>query len=219
MVFRVPHPSPAAPPYGSRDAARPDGGRPRFRAGLPSLASLLTWGAAALLVAAIVHLSSILLMPRLAGRDAYSRLAAYAPSSGFHLLPAPRPGASVTPFADPGTPVAVCRYDLAGGVWRLRGAVEEENMMTLTFYARPGVVFHTVGERAALGGRIDVTLGTATQIEAIEAADAEGVAPRDVRLIAPGVTGFVLVRAMPASPFDLDALRKRMEGIECAPGQ
>lgn len=189
-------------------------GRRRFL-----LAVALVWVVAILLVAGVVHLASILLMPRLAARDAYSRLTAFAPPTGFAIVPGPRPGATVTPFADPATILAVCRFDLGAGPLRVRGAADEDNLMTLGFYARPGVVFHTIGERAALRGRLDVLLGTAAQIEAIEAADAEGAAPLDVRLTAPAATGFVLARAMPASPWAAEGLRKRLAALECAPGK
>lgn len=183
-----------------------------------SIAPAALWVLATALVAGTVHIASVFAMPRFAGRDAYARLASLTSDKGFSWIPAPRPGNSAIPFNDPGTLIAVCRYDLDAAPLRVRATAGAEDFSTLSFHARSGVVFHAVTERAALRGEIDILLGTAAQIAAIEAADSDEGPASEIRLQSPTRTGFVLLRAMPASAFGLGALRKRVEAAECAPG-
>src|SRR5262249_19044850 len=72
-----------------------DAGRPRspdaddsIDANLPMIRWLL-WIVGGLVLGGIVHLATIMVLPRTASRDAYARLAALAPVNGFALLPAP----------------------------------------------------------------------------------------------------------------------------------
>ena len=85
----------------------------------------LLWIAGGLVLGGIVHLATIMVLPRTATQDAYARLAPLAPVNGFALLPAPTPDklASV-PFMDPAFATAVCRYDLAKGPIKLDGPGE-----------------------------------------------------------------------------------------------
>ena len=66
-----------------------------------------------MLLGGIVHLATVLLLPRMATQDAYSRLAAIAPVNAVIAVPPPTPEKSVMPFMDPAFAVAVCRYDLS----------------------------------------------------------------------------------------------------------
>jgi uncharacterized membrane protein len=186
----------------------------RFTAG-----GAFAWGLAVILVAGCVHLSSILLMPRLAPRDAFTRLGVMEPSNGFTLLPAARPDDVRIPFADGATMLAICRYDLTEGPWRLRAVVDDESMLSLSFHGRGGSVFHSLTDRAALRGRLDVVVATADQIETIEANDTDDAPPSDIRITSPATQGFVLMRAMPGSPASEARMRARIEAMSCAPGR
>ena len=182
-----------------------------------SLAEVMVWCLAVLMIAAIVHISSIFLLPSVAARDSFVRLTAVTASPGFTLLPSPTPGDESLPFADPGTILAACRYDLAASPWRIRVDIDSEAMTSLSFYGRKGTVFHTLTDRAALRGRLDVMLGTAAQVDAAEAADTEDVPVKEVRLVSPSQSGTVVIRAMASSRARERALRQRLEAAECRP--
>ena len=85
----------------------------------------LMWIAGGLVLGGIVHLTTIMVLPRTATKDAYARLAPLAPLNGFAVLPAPTPQASSVPFMDPAFATAVCRYYLGKGPVKLKGEVLE----------------------------------------------------------------------------------------------
>ncbi len=63
----------------------------------------------------IVHLATIIILPRTATQDAYSRLERIVPVNTVNALPAPTPQSEPMPFMDPAFASAVCRYDLSRG--------------------------------------------------------------------------------------------------------
>ena len=169
-----------------------------------------------LFVAGIVHVSSVLLLPVVASQNSFTRLSAMMPDgTGFHVLPAPRPGDTSLPFSDPGLITAACRFTLGASPWRVRIDIDGEALTSLSFYSRSGLVFHTLTDRAALRGRLDVLLGTAAQIDAAEAADTDDAPANEVRLLSPSRDGIVLVRAMAPSPTGDEAVKARIVRADC----
>ena len=92
-------------------------------------------------------------------------------------------------------------------------------MVSLSFHGRTGAVFHSLTDRAALRGRLDVVVATADQIETIEAGDTDDAPPQDIRITSPAAQGFVLLRALPASPAGEARLRARIASTGCEPGR
>ena len=180
------------------------------------LAGLAPWLAASLIVAGIVHLGSILLMPRVAPHDAFARLAAYFVDGGVRLLPSVEPGKEVLPFLDPAFAYAACGYDLAHGPLRLKASLAQGPLVTISFHSRHGVVFYAFTDRAASRGSIDVLVLTAQQLADIEAQDNEDEPPQELRLLAPESKGFVLLRALARWPGEIAAAQARLAGIECS---
>ncbi|HEY8214780.1 MAG TPA: DUF1254 domain-containing protein [Methylocystis sp.] len=181
---------------------------------------LLPWLLATLLVAGIVHIVSVLLMPTVAPRDALARLASYVksagPSEGLVMLPPMAPGAETLPFEDPAFAEAVCVYDLAKGPLRVKTSVDGEDFLGLSFHANAGRIFHSMTDRSAIKGKIDIVIGDARQIDAMQSAD-EGDAPppQEVRLTAPTKRGFVLIRSLAKRPSDQERARNRLSAISC----
>src|SRR5437588_4404831 len=70
----------------------------------------LLWLLGGLLLGGIVHLATVLLLPRTATQDAYTRLSTTAAANSIVPLPAPTPDDAVLPFMDPAFATAVCRY-------------------------------------------------------------------------------------------------------------
>ena len=64
---------------------------------------------AGVLLGLIVHLVSVLALPRIATQDAYSRLTPITKLNAVSMLPPADPANTLMPFLDPAFAVAVCR--------------------------------------------------------------------------------------------------------------
>ncbi len=148
-------------------------------------------------VAGIVHIVSLLLMPRVAPGDVYARLAAFAPQGGVKILPrAAAPGDPV-PGRDPSVATAVCRYDLDNGPVRVLAPLDDEGFLALALHARTGVTFYGLTDRAANDGKLEFVVMTAAQRAAAEARESADTPVRDVRVVAPESLGFVTFDVVP----------------------
>jgi uncharacterized membrane protein len=161
-----------------------------------------------------VHIVSILLMPVVATRDAYARLAEAAVAApvtkGVSVLPA----AEILPFEDPAMAKGVCIYDLGKGLLRVKGAADGEDLLAISFHAS-GRIFHSMTDRSAIKGMIDIVVGDAGQIAALEADETEAAPVQEVRLTAPARRGFVLIRSFAKRPSDMARALERLRMMEC----
>lgn len=174
---------------------------------------LLPWALGALFLAGIVHITSVLMMPRFAENDAYVRLGG-ATQQGLKALP----DASIVqsmPFQDQRAEYAVCHFDLDRGAMRLRSNVTPDALVAISFHDRTGRIFYSTTDRAALRGRIDVRLLTPRQLDSLEASDPEDQTPQELRLTPPTQTGFVLVRALIEQPGGREAARLAANAVLC----
>jgi uncharacterized membrane protein len=181
----------------------------------------LPWSIAALLLAGVVHIVSILLMPFVAPNDAYHRLLAAAKSqppssSGVMLLEAAAPDNQLLPLEDPALTEGACVYDLSGGLLRVTAPIDGENFLGISFHNAVGPVFHAVTDRGANKGKIEIVLGQAPQIEDLEEADPEdGPPPSETRVTAPAPRGFVLIRAFAKRGSDAERARAAVKAVKC----
>ena len=176
--------------------------------------AILPWVAGCLVVAGIVHITSIFAMPRLAPRDAFARMSEIAAPHRVTLLPAATPGAGA-PFDDPALAQGVCRYDLAQGPVRLRATLHPDALMLMSFHGRNGQIFYSMTDRSATRGKLDVLLLTRQQLDVVEANDPEDELPQDLRIIAPTLEGFLLFRALAEFPGEMEDAEKRIQSIFC----
>ncbi len=181
------------------------------------LLTLLLYGLGVLFVAALVHLIAVLAMPELAPNDAYARLSAFAKTAEPVLLPQALPGHALTPFEDPASVQAVCLFDLSHGSLHVRGKVDHEGLVGLSFRSRDGRIFYAMTDRGAVHGNIDVRVLTAAQLGALQEQDDEDNPPQELRLVAPQLKGFVLINALAAYPSERAAAEARALAINCAP--
>jgi len=181
----------------------------------------LPWSIAALLLAGVVHIVSILLMPLVAPSDAYHRLLAAAKSqapspNGVVMLDAAAPDNQPLPFEDPAVVKGACVYDLSGGLLRLTAPVDGEHFLGISFHNAAGPVFHAVTDRGANKGKIEIVLGQAPQIEDLEEADPDdGPPPSETRVTAPAPRGFVLIRAFAKRGSDVERARAAVNAVKC----
>ena len=163
----------------------------------PRLAPTLYALAVALTLAAFVHLTAVWLIPRYATHDAFATLSRLGAPDATTLVAA---GKAPFPLLDPATPVAFCLYDLRRGPARVTLPMGRPGFMALSFHASSGVAFFALTDRAANGGKIEAVLVTADQLKTLQAHDDEDNPSQDLRILAPGPTGFALARALAESP-------------------
>ena len=118
---------------------------------------LLLFGGA--LLGGVVHLATIIILPRTATQDAYARLAPMAPVNTVTALPAPKPDSAAMPFMDPAFASAVCRYDLSQGPLKLTVPVSLA-YTSVSFYTRYDVAYYAINDRAAGRRVIELDLMT-----------------------------------------------------------
>jgi uncharacterized membrane protein len=170
------------------------------------------WILSGLVLGGLVHLATILVLPRTASRDAYARLASFIPVNGFAVLPGPGPEESVLPFMDPAFAVAVCRYDLAKGPVKLAVPVNQA-YTSVTFYTRHDIAYYAINDRAAGRRSIELDLMTTKQREALP--DDEDVTAADRLIVeSPTLTGLIVARALSPEPSLMPAA---LQAAQCKP--
>jgi uncharacterized membrane protein len=175
----------------------------------------LLWIVAGLVLGGLVHLGSIMALPRTASRDAYARLASLVPVNGFALLPAPSPEASILPFMDPAFAVAACRYDLVKGPLKLTVPVSQA-YTSVTFYTRYDVAYYAINDRAAGRRSIELDLMTTRQREDLP--DDEEVTSADRLIVeSPSLTGLIVARAFAPEPTLLPVATAALRAAQCKP--
>jgi uncharacterized membrane protein len=172
------------------------------------------WLLGGLLLGGIVHLASVLLLPRTATQDAYTRLAAVVQANTIMALPAPTPDDAALPFMDPAFATAVCRYDLAAGPLKLRVPVSQA-YTSVSFYSRAGIAYYAINDRAAGRRLIELDLMTAQQ--RADLPDDEEVTAADRLIVeAPTPTGLILVRTFGPEPGLMPMARRALAAAQCA---
>ena len=173
----------------------------------------LLWILAATLLGGIVHLSTVLAMPRAAKQDAYSRLASLTPVNTMVPLAQPQTGAEIMPFMDPAFATAVCRYDLTGGSLKLTAPVSQA-YTSVTFYTRRSVAYYAINDRAA--GRRTIELDLMTAAQHAQVPEDEEVTAADRLIIeSPTTMGLIVLRALAPEPGLMSMARRTLAAATC----
>jgi uncharacterized membrane protein len=172
------------------------------------------WTLAGIILGGIVHLGTILALPRTASQDAYSRLEPITPVNAMTQIPRPTAAKALLPFMDPAFAVAVCRYDLAGGPMRLTAPVSQA-YTSVTFYTRRGVAYYGINDRAAGRRTIELLLMTTAQRDAMPE-DSEVTAADRLIIESPSPTGLIVLRALSAEPGLMPMAQASVAAARCA---
>lgn len=183
----------------------------------PRLAEAAFYLLAALLLGAIVHFAAVLIIPVVAGRDAFSRVAAMGPIDTTIALPQAGPGERNFPYADPALASAFCRFDLTNGPVRVRAPIGRAGFASLSFHSRRGAVFYALTDRAAAHGRIEAVIATPEQLRALVAQDDEDNPSEDLRIVSPTAEGYVLTRVFSELPDLYVEAAAQARTLACAP--
>lgn len=163
----------------------------------------------------IVHLATIIILPRTATQDAYSRLARSARVDAVTPLPAPTPQAAPMPFMDPAFALAVCRYDLSRGPLKLSVPVSLA-YTSVSFYTRYDVAYYAINDRAA--GRRVIELELMTTDQHNQMPEDEDVTAADRLIVeSPTLTGLIAIRALAPEPGLMPMARSTLGAARCVP--
>jgi uncharacterized membrane protein len=176
---------------------------------------LLALGGA--LLGGIVHLATIIILPRTATQDAYSRLAPTAPISTVVAVPAPTPESAPMPFMDPAFASAVCRYDLSRGPLKLSVPVSLA-YTSVSFYTRYDVAYYAINDRAAGKRVIELDLMTADQHNQMPE-DEEITAADRLIVESPTLTGLIAIRALAPEPGLMTMAQSAIAAASCSRGE
>jgi uncharacterized membrane protein len=175
----------------------------------------LLWALGGLLLGGLVHLATVLLLPRVATQNAYSRLLTTAPVNTVAPIPDPTPYNALLPFMDPALTAAVCRYDLANGPLKLTAPVTPA-YTSVSFYTRFGVAYYAINDRAA--GRRIIELDLMTADQRAQLPEDEEVTAADRLIVeSPTNTGLIVLRALAAEPGLMPNVRAALAGAQCRP--
>jgi uncharacterized membrane protein len=165
------------------------------------------------LLGGIVHLGTVITLPRTATQDAYSRLAPIAPVNTVAALPAPAPQSSAMPFMDPAFATAVCRYDLSQGSLKLTVPVSPA-YTSVSFYTRYNVAYYAINDRAAGRRVIELELMTVDQHNQLP--EEEDVTAADRLIVeSPTVTGLIAIRALAPEPGLMPMAQNAIAAARC----
>lgn len=177
----------------------------------------ILWTLAGLLLGGIVHLATVLALPRTATQDAYARLAPLTPVNAVTPLPPPTPGNAVLPFMDPAFAVAICRYDLGSGPIKLAAPVSQA-YTSVTFYTRRGVAYYGINDRAAGRRSIELDLMTTAQHDAMPE-EADVTAADRLIIESPSTTGLIVLRALSPEPGLMPMAQAALAAARCQVAQ
>jgi uncharacterized membrane protein len=173
----------------------------------------LLWLLGGLLLGGIVHLSTVLALPRTAAHDAYARLLPITPVN--KVVPLPTTEAAVMPFMDPAFATAVCRYDLSRGALKLTAPISQA-YTAVSFYTRYGIAYYAINDRAAGRKIIELDLMTTRQREQLP--EEEDVTAADRLIVeSPTVTGLIVLKALSPEPSLMRMAEKALAAAQCKP--
>ncbi len=165
------------------------------------------------LLGGIVHLATIIAVPRTATQDAYSRLTPVAPVNTVAPLPAPTPEKAIMPLMDPAFAVSVCRYDLSQGPMKLSAPLGPA-YTSVSFYSDHDIAYYAINDRSA--GRQAIELDLMTPEQHAEMPENENITAADLLIVeSPTLTGLIVVRALAPEPGLMPAARRAVDAANC----
>ncbi|MBR0956245.1 DUF1254 domain-containing protein [Bradyrhizobium japonicum] len=163
----------------------------------------------------VVHLVSVLALPRIATQDAYSRLTPMTKVNAVTQLPLADPNNSPMPFMDPAFALAICRYDLSGGPIKLTVPVSQA-YTSVSFYTRNEIAYYAINDRSA--GRKVIELDLMTEAQHNELPEDEEVTAADRLIIdSPSTTGLILMKALAPEPGLMPQAQGSLQAATCGP--
>ena len=168
---------------------------------------------AGVLLGGVVHLVSVLALPRIATQDAYSRLTPMTKENAVTALPLAEPSNAPMPFMDPAFAVAICRYDLTNGPLKLTVPVSQA-YTSVSFYTRNEVAYYAINDRSAGRKVIELDLMTEEQHAALPE-DEEVTAADRLIIDSPSATGLIVLKALAPEPGLMPQAQASLSASRC----
>lgn len=169
---------------------------------------------AGVLLGGIVHLVSVLVLPRIATEDAYSRLTPITKLNAVTQLAAADPTNALMPYMDPAFAVAICRYDLSGGAIKLKVPVSQA-YTSVSFYTRNELAYYAINDRSA--GKKVIELDLMTEAQHNDLPEDEDVTAADRLIIdSPTATGLIVMKALAAEPGLMPQAQASLAASSCS---
>jgi uncharacterized membrane protein len=171
------------------------------------------WLLGGILLGGVVHLSTVLALPRTAAHDAYARLAPVTPVN--KVVPLRTTDAAIMPFMDPAFATAICRYDLSRGALKLTAPISQA-YTAVSFYTRYGIAYYAINDRAA--GRKVIELDLMTTRQRDQLPEEEDVTAADRLIVeSPTVSGLIVLKALSPEPSLMPMAQKALAAAQCKP--
>jgi len=168
---------------------------------------------AGVILGGIVHLVSVLALPRIATQDAYSRLTPMTQLNAVTALPQADPSNSPMPFMDPAFAMAICRYDLSTGPIKLTVPVSQA-YTSVSFYTRNEIAYYAINDRSA--GKKVIELDLMTEAQHNDLPEDEEVTAADRLIIdSPSTTGLIVLKALAAEPGLMPQAQASLAAASC----
>jgi uncharacterized membrane protein len=168
---------------------------------------------AGILLGLVVHLVSVLALPRIATQDAYSRLTPLTKLNAVTQLAPADPTNTLMPFLDPAFAIAVCRYDLSSGPLKLTVPVSQA-YTSVSFYTRNEIAYYAINDRSA--GRKVIELDLMTEAQHNDLPEEEDVTAADRLIIdSPSVTGLIVLKALAPEPGLMQQAQASLSASSC----
>ena len=166
-----------------------------------------------MLLGGVVHLVSVLALPRISTQDAYSRLTPMTKLNAVTQLPLADPNNSPMPFMDPAFAMAICRYDLSEGPLKLTVPVSQA-YTSVSFYTRNEIAYYAINDRSAGKRVIELDLMTEAQHEDLPE-DEEITAADRLIIDSPTTTGLIVLKALAAEPGLMPQAQASLAAASC----
>lgn len=117
----------------------------------------LLWLAGGVLLGGVIHIVTILGLPRLAEETTWTRIETLAASNRVAVLPRVRPGEPNPLRLDSELTYGLCRIDLSQGAAYLSGILPDA-FWSLAIYDQAGVILYSTTNRDGIGQTLDLGL-------------------------------------------------------------
>lgn len=175
----------------------------------------LVWLLAALLLAGIVHIVTVIGVPRFAVADPWHEIGALAPDGVFTPLPRPAAGVATLPGLDPAMVRTVCRFTLGKGPMRIR-AEAADAYWSLSLYDRDGLWVWGIDNRAAEQKPIDILVADHVQVAQLRESLPEDY--EDVVIVDwPSEAGFAIYKILVPTASQQSEIEALLGTAKCSP--
>lgn len=179
---------------------------------------------AGLVGAAIVHICVVFAMPALATNNSWGRLGQLGPMFDVVRIDPQRtrgtggdetdPSRRAFAFVDPAFVTASCRFDLEDGPVRLASDATA-SLWSASIYTRRGDNVYSINDRASVGGKFDLLVGSAEQL-----VDSKATSPDPNETMIPvefaETEGYMTIRALVDDESVRPAADAFLRGLKCA---